>query len=243
MKYPLDNQGIDDIVRDISLHHRAQATLIADLAELLRTAMQCVDEEDAEKNPWLDDANQLLTTLSKRKIDFENHRFNQKNGHFTKVNSPYPPTQFETVGPIDPHKENELNATEKTFGEEMSEAELATHFKESPPVKKKEKKKKLSKMSLEEIEDLERAQDNSNDIYKISARIKNLARFSVKANLTPQGDMLANSFTHLIKVFYDFAETIQDKDVRVRLLQLTRKQEEVPANLISALSSGMRAPT
>ncbi|CAK9253115.1 unnamed protein product [Sphagnum jensenii] len=225
------------------MHHRAQCTLIADLAEILRTAIECVEDED--ENPWVDDANTLLSTLSSRRIEFENHRFNQKNGHLTQSRSPFPAETFESIGHIDIKKEADLNAIESGFGDQMSEDEVANLFQEKPKVVKKKKKLKpvkLEKMNLEEIEEWEASQNNSNDIYKVSARIKNAARMAVKANLTPQGDMLANSFTHIVKAFYDFAETVSDKETKLRLIALTRKQEEVPANLIAALSAGMQAP-
>lgn len=244
MKYPLDDQGIVDIAQDLVMHHRAQCALIADLVEIIRVAVECV--EDPEENPWVEDANTLLSTLQRRKIDFDNHRFNQKNGHSLLSKSPYPAQPHEQVGPIDARKEAELNAHEaQEFGGEMSETEVANMFKEAPKKEKKKKIKtpKLHKMSLDEIENWERAQENSNDIYKVSARIKNAARMAVKANLTPQGDMIANTFTHVVKGIYDLADTVSDKETKMKLTKFARSQEEGAAGLISALSSGVRAPT
>lgn len=237
-KYPLDAKAIEDFSQDILQHNRAQLTLIGDLAELLRTAMECVDEEDADDNPWLDDADDLLRTLSTRKVDYENHRFNQRNGYNIKSNSPYvAPGTY--IGNIDPIKENELNHAEQEFGPPMTEEELAEHFGETPPRKKREKKKKFHKMSLQEIEDWEKAQDNSNDIYKVSARVKNLARGG-GAVLTPAGDMLCNTFTHVVKALYDFAETIEDKNTKIKLIETIRKQEGMPASLVAASSAGVK---
>lgn len=125
--------------------------------------------------------------------------------------------------------------------EELSEAELATMFNEKP--KKKNKKAKLKKMTLEEIESWEKAQENSNDIYKVAARVKNAARMAVKANLTPQGEMVCNTFTHLVKGIYDLADTIADKETKAKLINFAKKQEEAPAGLIEALSAGVRAPS
>jgi hypothetical protein len=248
MKYPLDEQGIKDIAEDIVQNHRAQMTLIGDLSELLRTAMECVSEEDADEHPWLDDANTLLSSLVSRRVEFENHRFNQKNGYNTTSRSPFPAAPHEHIGPIDIKKEAELNAHEaQEFGGEMSEAEIANLFRDKPAiksiVKKKKKQPKLNKMSLSEIENWEAAQDNATDIYKVSARIKNAARMAVKANLTPQGDMIANTFTHVVKGIYDLADTVPDKEIRMKLTKFARSQEEGAAGLISALSSGVRAPT
>lgn len=225
-KYPLDAQALEDISRDILQHNRAQLKLIVDLAELLRTAMECVDEDDADENPWLDDANDLLATLSTRNREFANHRFNQKNGYNLKSNSPY----------ADEGTGNDTNVDDG-FGTPMTEEEVARHFNEEKPRKKK--KKKLSKMTLEEINEWEKAQDNSNDIYKVSARIKNLARGG-GAVLTPAGDMLCNTFTHTVKALYDFAETIQDKDIKIKLIDTIRKQENMPASLVAAFSAGVR---
>lgn len=241
MKYPLDSKALEEISTDIVQHNRAQTNLIADLAELLRTAMECVDEEDADDHPWLSDANTLLTSMGKRKIDFENHHFNQKNGHNLGSRSPYAAVAHEAIGPIDLKKEADLNAHEAAeFGGEMSEAEVANLFHTAEPRAKKPKQKKLSKMTLEEIEAWEAAQENSNDIYKVSARVKNLARSAVKANLTAQGEMVVNMFTHVIKELYDFADTIPDKETKIKLTNMVRKQEEMPANLIAALGAGVR---
>jgi hypothetical protein len=244
MKYPLDNQGIDDIARDILLHHRAQAAMVDKLVGFLA---ELISESDPDAYEPYDEVQKLVRDHRQRKIEFENHRFNQQNGHDTHTNSPFPAQPTEQIGPIDVKKEAELNAHEaQEFGGEMSEEEIARMFAENAPRKEKKKKKKeqkLNKMSMEEIENWEAAQDNSNDIYKVSARIKNMARAGVKANLTPQGDMVCNTFTHLVKGIYDLAETVHDRELRMKLTQFARKQEEAPAGLIAALSAGVRAPT
>jgi hypothetical protein len=242
MKYPLDEQGIAEISNDILQNHRSQMKLVADLAELLRTAMECVDEDDAEENPWLDEANELLSNISKRKIDFETHRFNQKNGHGVSEKSPYKASPTETSLPIDVVDEGRLNAIENESGE-MSEEEVAALFQTQVPEPKAKKKKlkPLNKMSMEEIEEWERQQDNSNDIYKVQARVKNAASRAVKANLTPQGIMVCNTFVHMLKLLYDFAATVDDKDTRIKLTNLVKSQEDMPASLISALNAGVRS--
>jgi hypothetical protein len=235
-KYPLDAQAIEEMSRDILLHDRAQQKMIHVLMGLLGEAMS---EPDVEDSSWYEDAKDILSSLSKRKMDFENHRFNQSNGYNVKEKSPYQPSPEERkITNIDLMTENELNAIEAGFGEEMNEDELASLFGEKKP-KKKKKTKKIEKMSLEEIESWEAAQENSNDIYKVSARIKNSARMAVKANLTAQGDMVVNTFTHLIKALYDFADTIKDRETKVKLVELTKKQEELPGNLLVALGAGV----
>lgn len=249
MKYPLDDKGIQDISTDILSHHRAQARIIEQLIDFLSEALRDADPETCE---WYDDVQKLVKARNQRIMEFENLRFNQTNGHNLDTNSPFPVEAQErlaSIGLIDIKKESDLNAHEaQEFGGEMSEAEIAAMFPTQPAPrviakKKKKKENKLNKMTMEEIEGWEAAQDNSNDIYKVSARIKNAARAGVKANLTPQGDMVCNTFTHLVKGIYDLAETVHDKDVRTKLIQFARKQEEAPAGLIAALSAGVRIST
>ena len=235
-KYPLDTQAIEEISRDLVLHQKAQELATSKLIGLLLEGMSEPGMDDTE---WHEDAEKYLKELKIRKTDYETHRFNQKNGHNIKEKSPYAPTPEEAGYKLDPMQEAKLNAKEADFGEEMSEDDLAAHFNVPPP--KKKKGKSLSTMSLEEINEWEAKQNNSSDIYKVSARIKNLARSACGGNLTAQGDMLVNSFTHMIKAFYDFAETIEDKDVKIKLVELARKQEEVPGSLLSALGVGVKS--
>jgi hypothetical protein len=94
-------------------------------------------------------------------------------------------------------------------------------------------------MSLEEIEEWEAKQDNSNEIYKIAARVKNLARGG-SLNLTPAGEALCNTFVHVAKELYDFAEKIEDKDLKIKLTELIRKHENMPATLIAAMGAGRK---
>jgi len=138
---------------------------------------------------------------------------------------------------LDIFEEGKLNAAERDFGYAWTEEELAKHFGEAPPVSKP-KKKPLHEMTIDEIESAEKAEDNSNDIYKISARVKNLARGG-NANLTPMGDMLCNSYTHVLKAFYAFAETL-NQPAKDALVLLIRKHEDMPGNVISAAGVGVK---
>lgn len=70
-----------------------------------------------------------------------------------------------------------------------------------------------------------------NDIYQISARIKNAVAFADHA-LSPQGNALCNMFSHVIKELYDFSETIVDEEIASKLNQIIKKQEEFPAKLL-----------
>lgn len=134
-------------------------------------------------------------------------------------------------------EEQRLNKEESEFGAPWTEEELARHFNEPPPVKKKTKP--LKDMTAEEIVAMEVAQDNSNDIYKISARVKNLARFG-GASLTPQGEALCNTYTHVLKAFYTFAETMTNQEEKDKFMQLIRKHEDMPSNLIAAAGVGVK---
>lgn len=247
-KYPLDAKALEDISRDILQHDRAQCELIAGLCALLREGLNEVDSE----NEWAEDVEKVLNAMRSRRLDYENHRFNQKNGYKVNQNSPYaanetlnkspatPDHVVETVlksGRIDLMGEAQLNSVEAGFGGEMDEADIARHFDEQP--KKKKKPKKTKQMTLEELESLEKAMDNSNDIYKVSARIKNLAR-GTDASLTGVGDMLCNTFTHVAKNLYDFADTISDKETKLKLIELIRQNENMPAQFIAAIKNGVR---
>lgn len=228
-KYPLDNQAIEEISRDIILHHRSQNDVITKLINFLLEAM---GDEDMD---W-HDAQVFLKTMGIRKTEYETHRFNQQNGHNVKSNSPYVASPQDAGFHITPMDEAKLNAKEADFGDEMSEEDLAEHFKVPKP--KKKKGKSVATMSLEEIESWEKAQDNSNDIYKVSARIKNLARTG-GASLTPTGEILCNTYTHVVKGFYDFAETIEDKDTKIKLIELIKKSEAMPGTLMAAVNAGV----
>lgn len=120
---------------------------------------------------------------------------------------------------------------------EMNEHELANHFKENAPKKKVVVEPKLE--TKEDIEAWEKAQDNSNDIYRISARVKNLAR-GADASLTPVGEALCNTYTHVLKELYDFAETVKNKKTKAKLLEILRKNEVMPGNFIAAVKNGVR---
>lgn len=218
----MDAKAIQDIATDILQHNSAQNEIISGLCALLKEGLSEVESE----NEWAEDVEKVLNALQKRRLDYENHRFNQKNGYNVRQNSPY-------AGPI-----GEAKIDIEVPGEEMSPEDIARHFNEAPKRKKKRNKKSKA-MTLEEIEAWEKAQDNSNDIYKVSARIKNLARSS-DASLTAVGDMLCNTYTHVAKSFYDFAETISDKETKIKLIELIKKNEIMPAQFIAAIKNGAR---
>lgn len=125
-----------------------------------------------------------------------------------------------------------------TFDDDMSEEELAAHFNEVPP-KKVEEKQPID-MSVEEVKEWEKQQDNSTDIYKVSARVKNIARDGGRASLTDVGEMLCNTYTHVMKAFYDFADKIKDEQTKRDLIELIRKHEDMPGNFIAATRSNIK---
>ena len=144
----------------------------------------------------------------------------------------------------DPQLNANINEREKAFGDEMSEEEIAKMFNQKPSKKKNvevdlSSKTPFKDMTLDEIESWEAKQNNSNDLYKIKARVQNLA-VAAGGNLTPQGTMLCNTFVHVLKSLYDFAETILDKNLKIALIQKIRSNEGMPASLISAASANVK---
>lgn len=130
---------------------------------------------------------------------------------------------------------------EKAFAKqgEMSEEELAKHFAAQGGLKSGPNEPKVSPKpdldTLQGIKKWEESQDNATDIYKIKARIQNEASAAANANLTQQGEMLVNCFTHVIKAFYDFADRIVDPKVRQELRVLIRSQENMPARFMAGI--------
>lgn len=132
-------------------------------------------------------------------------------------------------------EEGRLNQEEAKFGSPMTAREVAEHFEEKTPITESVQKIPTTE---EEIKEWEKKQDNSNDIYKISARVKNLARAG-GASLTPVGDMLCNTYIHVLKAFYDFAEKLPESH-RQELIDLVRSKEGMPADMIAATKASVK---
>lgn len=233
MRYPIDQKTTENFIGHIIAHDRAQRQLIEALTILLKAATE--DRYSEEVGEWYDEAEKLLKFQNKLKTDHETRLFNEKNGHVESHVS----TEI-----TDPQENAKINEAEKSFGEELSEEDLAKHFHEKTKKRSKDmvdmsKKSPFEDMTIEQIEEWERKQDNSNDIYKVKARVANLAR-NGGASLTPVGEMMVNTFVHVVKDLYDFAETIQDKSVRIPLIERIRKHENMPSNLIAATSAGVK---
>lgn len=222
MKYPLDEQTFAETVTKIIEHQKGQVAVITQLKTLLEEAMD--REEDADTD-WYEESETVLKDLHALQMYHDSRLFNENNGH------------YEPKGAVAEVFSGEPDVPE---GGEMSEEELSRLFKEKRNTKKtKRLGKSLKEMSLEEIENWESAQDNSNDIYKIKARIANLAR-GPGMSLTPVGEILCNSFVHMLKSLYDFADTIQDKPLKIQLIAIIRNQESVPGTIIAAAGAGVK---
>src|SRR5450631_2442864 len=143
-KYPLDAKGVENATADILQNDNVQRGIIIKLCDFLRTALSYVEYSDLE---WAMDAEVLLNDLDKRKMTFENLRFDQGNGHRLKESFPY--SQFDPL-------KHTIHGRPIADGEmpvevELTEEELAAHFSEPPPRRKKPEKP-VHKMSLEEME-------------------------------------------------------------------------------------------
>ena len=139
---------------------------------------------------------------------------------------------------FDPILDAQISAKEGDFGEECSEEELARRFGETV-APKAPTGKSLKEMTLDEIKAWESAQDNASDLYKIKARMSNLARDG-GASLTGQGEILVNTCVHMFKSLYDFADTVSDQDTRIKLRNVIRANENLPALVISAARAAVR---
>lgn len=227
MKYPLDPTTYAETASHIIEHEKTQTLLIQKMGELLEDAMNDCDTD----GDWYSESKSLLKDLQSLKIYHESRRFNED---IYRQQQPK-----EKDGPF----LNLLDEVDSIISQgegEMSEEDMAKLFKEKRNNKKqKEETKKLKDMTLDEIESWEKQQDNSNDIYKIKARVANLAR-GPGVSLTPQGEMLCNTYVHVLKALYDFADIIEDRTIKVQLNQLIRSQEGMPGTLIAAAGAGVK---
>lgn len=245
MRYPIDHLTVEQLFGHLISHHRAQEDLIKKLNGLLIEAMTNLDEED--NNEFFRDVKLLMKLQHENAMANETRKFNEKNGHGKAHNSDTAAVQQAAnlaQKQFNPEENARANEAEKSFGEEMSEEDLARHFSEAPKRKKKggvdmAAKDPFKEMSLDEIEAWEAKQNNSNDIYKIKARVANLAR-SGGGSLTSQGEMLCNTFVHVLVDLYQFADTIPDKEMKIKFIERIRKHEGMPGTLINAAGAGVK---
>ena len=199
---------------------------------------------------------ELQEIIKKYQSTIENEGLTIKLPHVVKSlgadHTQYGPVMGDQAKLQQSQMEAQMAQSEHSFGGTMSEEELAEYFKEKPTKPKSiewepeydQKTGKMKPMPMEvaeKIVEAEKRADESNDIYKISARIKNLVRATGSgATLTDAGERLANTYIHVAKAFYDFAETIPDEAVRKKLIELIRKHESMPADFIFAMSNSIR---
>jgi hypothetical protein len=236
VKYPLDPKTFIETMGQLVEHEKSQTVLIGRMTTLLEEAM---DAAPNANDNWYMESEELLKDFHSLAMYHESRRFNEANfqAQMPKdMKKMVAKTKFmETLDDI----EDIIEESEEEEIGEMTEDELSRHFKEKRVAKQNvASSKKLKDMSLEEIQDWERAQDNSNDLYKIKARVANIARGGNMV-LTPQGEMLANTYVHVLKSLYDFAEKIEDKNIRIQLVELIRSHEGMPGNLIAAAGAGV----
>jgi hypothetical protein len=219
-----------------------------------------------DDDDWYIEANTLIEDLERLRVEHESRRWNEANvqnqiasGAFKSPTRAAPRQRSNIVKHLatqptledspalealkniqfDLNMDQKANKTEEAFGPELTEEDLARHFGQTREKKKKGEPKGLNKMTLAEIEAWEAKQDNATDIYKIKARVANLAR-GANASLTPQGEILCNSYVHVMKAFYDFAEKIEDPDTKIGLISLIRNQEGMPGTSIAAAGAGVK---
>lgn len=133
-------------------------------------------------------------------------------------------------------EEGRLNQEEAKSGQAMSPGEVASHFQEPTPAPEPVVK---APQTEEELAAWQKAQDESEDLYKIAARVKNLAREGNKV-LTPQGEALCNTYVHVLKSLYEWSNKIPDEALRKELKDFIRSKEDMPGSYISAMMAGVK---
>jgi hypothetical protein len=224
----LDAESIQNSLKTLANHDRAQREYIQKLTSIIESAMIEMGSEDSD---WFQEAKELMQFNETNRIDNENRRFHENTLR----------AQEELENPKRRHAKaivRDVVQQDHEYDGELAQNDLAKYFKERPV--KPTNQPNFGKMSLEQIEEWERKQENSNDIYKIKARVANLARGG-GASLTPQGEMLCNTYVHVLKSFYDFADRIPDREMRLRLIELIKSNEGMPANLINAAGAGVKS--
>src|ERR1035437_137783 len=270
MKFPLDQVTFDETIFNLISHANMQTVLIEKMSQLLTHAMDASEHDDddwyKESETLFKDLLSLKIGHETRRWNQSNYE-NQMNAGAYKAplrNLPVvakskvvkhlaeqPMGKVEVIKRDDGHivglpglqfdeaLNMKANKEEEKFGPEMSEEELERMFNQKRNKIKKVQPKQLAEMTMDEIESWEAKQNNATDIYKVAARVKNLARGS-NASLTAQDDILCNTYVHVMKAFYDFADKIEDKNTKIQLISLIRSQEGMPGTVIAAAGAGVK---
>lgn len=157
--------------------------------------------------------------------------------HNKSLMTPTVPMVYQNI--TDVKINQKLNGVEEDFGGEMSPSEIAQLFGEQTPSSKVNGvdmsiKDPFHGMTLDEINEWEKTVEESNNIYKIKARLQN----HWGGELTPAGEALLNTFAHIFKDLYTFAGTIYEKEIRNSLVERIKKHEKAPAGLIATTARG-----
>lgn len=145
---------------------------------------------------------------------------------------PKPKEDFVTVKQIQSTSMQDITINKRerdVSGEDMSAEELAELFGLEP---EKEPIINWSEMDENGIKALEAAQNNALDIYKVKARVTNLARES-GAGITPNGEAMVNTYIHVLMSLYAFAAKIKDRTLRNEFIELVRSKEGFPGDVIN----------
>lgn len=81
----------------------------------------------------------------------------------------------------------------------------------------------------------EKACDESLNIHKLAARVKNHCT-NEGAALTNNGVALCNTFTHHLLELHKFAFKIKDHKLRQEFVELLRRRETIPSQFIKAIT-------
>lgn len=101
--------------------------------------------------------------------------------------------------------------------------------------------KDLAALFGEEFKEEKAVQLAEDDLQRIASRVKNKARMAAQGNLTPVGDILCNSFSHVLNRLHKFANGLPENDQLI-LKVLLRAAEEMPGEVVSAAKSQVVPP-
>lgn len=215
MKYPLDKNILKETLQSIESHSQSQEEIINKLSQILTEAVKSTNDKDAS---WIIASKEFFKNKKESENNIESFIVHKDSF-----------AQDSLENEAEAWKEDELdryfNKKESKTLRDMTEEEI-----DCTPIPKLEK-------LVKEAEEEEEKSNNSTDIYKIKARVANLAR-GPGMHLTPTGEILCNVFVHMLKELYDFTDTLKDEKIKESLYTIIRKQENVPNTIIAAAGQG-----